>query len=124
VNLILVKNPSVVLFSILQTLKASTLLRQSQISAGSYDFADLGGVEILATKNYGVIVIGEYIREFWGEGGADTNWCCSSNGEARNDAEPVHASDKIELTKLTNKSADEQLVKSCQVRIQEQQSRN
>jgi len=74
----------------------------------------------IGDKEYGVIVIGRYAREAWGEGGADTNWCCSSKGEARNGAEPVHASHKTELTKLTNKSAREQLVKLCQVRIQEQ----
>jgi len=35
----------------------------------------------IGEKECGVIVIGRYAREAWGEGGADTNWCCSSKGE-------------------------------------------
>jgi len=77
----------------------------------------------IGDKEYAVIVIGEYAREAWGEGRADTNWCCSSKGEARNGAEPVHASHKTELTKLLSKPSYEKLVESCQVRIQEQKSR-
>jgi len=93
-------------------------------SCWQFPFRRSWGSRNIGDKEYGVIVIGEYVREAWGEGGADTNGCCSSNGEARNGAEPVHASVKTELTKLTNKSACEQLVKSYQVRIQEQKSRN
>ena len=70
-----------------------------------------------------MLVIGEHAREAWDEGGADTNWCCSSNGEARNGAGPVHASHETELTKLLSKPSYEKLAELCQVRIQEQKSR-
>ena len=70
-----------------------------------------------------MIVIGEYTREAWGEGGADMDWYCSSNSEAHNGAEPVYLSHKTELIKLMNESAYEKLTELCKVRIEAQKNR-
>ena len=74
-------------------------------------------------KKYDVIVIGEYTREAWGEGGADMDWYCSSNSEAHNGAEPVYLSHKTELIKLMNESAYKKLTELCKVRIEAQKNR-
>ena len=68
-------------------------------------------------KKYDVVVIGEYTREVWGEGGADLDWYCTSNTEAHNAATPVYLSHKTELIKMMNPSAYEILKDHCDLRI-------
>ena len=57
------------------------------------------------TREYGdeeitVVVIGEYTRTAWGEGGADFDWYCTSNSEAHVGRVPVYKSSEVELTKM------------------------
>ena len=66
---------------------------------------------------YEVIVIGEYTRQAWGDGGADMDWYCSSNTQAHDGAEPVYLSNKQELIKLMNLPAYEKLAELCSARI-------
>ena len=47
-----------------------------------------------------VVVIGEYTREAWGEGGADFDWYCSANSDAHNAKNPVYVTHKEELTRM------------------------
>jgi hypothetical protein len=68
-------------------------------------------------SNYEIIVIGEYTREAWGDGGADMDWYCSSNTEAHNGSQPVYISSKTELIAMMNENAYEILAKLCDARI-------
>ena len=68
-------------------------------------------------KKYDVVVIGEYTREAWGEGGADLDWYCTSNTEAHNAATPVYLSHRTELIKMMNQSAYEILKDHCDLRV-------
>ena len=74
-------------------------------------------------KKYEIVVIGEYTREAWGEGGADMDWYCSSNTEAHNGAQPVYISNKTELIAMMNKNAYEVLAKLCDARMEAMRSR-
>jgi hypothetical protein len=69
-------------------------------------------------SEYEIIVIGEYTREAWGEGGADMDWYCSSNTEAHKGAQPVYVSNKTELIAMMNQSAYDILTKFCDARMQ------
>jgi hypothetical protein len=60
-----------------------------------------------------VVVIGEYTRKAWGEGGADLDWYCTSNTEAHNSPTPVYLSQKAELVALMNQRAYEILKEKC-----------
>ena len=64
-------------------------------------------------SKHNVVVIGEYTREAWGEGGADLDWYCTSNTEAHNAPTPVYLSNKTELTALMNQPAYEILKAKC-----------
>ena len=46
-------------------------------------------VRVIGDKKVEVIVIGEYVRDAWGEGGADLDWYCTSNTEAHNSNVPL-----------------------------------
>jgi hypothetical protein len=60
-----------------------------------------------------VVVIGEYVRDAWGEGGADLDWYCTSNTEAHTSSVPVYISNKTELTKMMTPKSYEILAKRC-----------
>ncbi len=64
-----------------------------------------------------VVVIGEYERLAWGEGGADFDWYCTSNAEAHTGKLPVYKSSKIELLTMMGKSGYEELAKLCDSRV-------
>ena len=59
------------------------------------------------------MLITEYDRRSWGEGGEELNWYCSSNPEAHTAAEPVYVSEKYTLIKLMNQKAYDLLVEHC-----------
>jgi hypothetical protein len=63
-----------------------------------------------------VIVIGEYDRRGWGEGGHDFDWYCTGNTEAHIATEPLYLTSKDELIALMGKPAYEVLVEHCQAR--------
>jgi len=63
-----------------------------------------------------VVVIGEYDRRAWGEGGHDLDWYCSGNTEAHIGAEPVYLSSRTELIALIGEPAYTELVRLCQAR--------
>lgn len=64
-------------------------------------------------STYSIIVIGEYTREAWGEGGADLDWYCTSNTEAHNAALPLYLTNKVELIALMNEAAYQILKERC-----------
>ena len=64
-----------------------------------------------------VVVIGEYERSSWGEGGADFDWYCTSNSEAHTGKLPVYKSSKVELLTMMGKSGYEELAKLCDSRM-------
>ena len=74
------------------------------------------------TREYGdeqitVVVIGEYTRTAWGEGGADFDWYCTSNSEAHVGRVPVYQSSEVELTKMMGPKGYAELVKLCDSRM-------
>ena len=74
------------------------------------------------TREYGdeeitVVVIGEYTRTAWGEGGADFDWYCTSNSEAHVGKVPVYKSSEVELTKMMGRKGYAELVKLCDSRM-------
>ena len=74
------------------------------------------------TREYGdeqitVVVIGEYTRTAWGEGGADFDWYCTSNSEAHVGRVPVYQSSEVELTKMMGSKGYAELVKLCDSRM-------
>ena len=74
------------------------------------------------TREYGdeeitVVVIGEYTRTAWGEGGADFDWYCTSNSEAHMGRVPVYKSSEVELTKMMGRKGYAELVKLCDSRM-------
>ncbi len=64
-----------------------------------------------------VVVISEYDRRGWGEGGHDFDWYCSGNTEAHNGVNPVYIYAKDELTALIGEKAYEELVRICDERM-------
>ena len=74
------------------------------------------------TREYGdeeitVVVIGEYTRTAWGEGGADFDWYCTSNSEAHVGRVPVYKSSEVELTKMMGRKGYAELVNLCDSRM-------
>ena len=65
-----------------------------------------------------VVVITEYDRRGWGEGGHDLDWYCSGNTEAHVGQDPVFISSRDELIALIGKLAYDELVVHCEARIQ------
>jgi hypothetical protein len=63
-----------------------------------------------------VIVIGEYDRRGWGEGGHDFDWYCTGNTEAHVADEPLYLSSKDELIALMGAEGYAELVRHCEVR--------
>ena len=52
-----------------------------------------------------VVVLGEYDRRGWGEGGHDLDWYCTGNTDAHVGAEPVYISSKDEIVALIGQPA-------------------
>jgi len=63
-----------------------------------------------------VIVIGEYDRRGWGEGGHDFDWYCTGNTEAHTAIEPLYISSRDELVELMGIKAYDVLVTLCDKR--------
>ena len=70
-----------------------------------------------------VVVIGEYTREAWGEGGGDFDWYCSSNSEAHNAQQPVYISHREELIRMMTKNSYLVLRERCDQIMQAKNSR-
>ena len=70
-----------------------------------------------------VVVIGEYTRDAWGEGGAEMDWYCTSNTEAHNSPTPVYISQKAELVAMMNLKAYELLKIKCDLVMQSRKTR-
>jgi len=62
------------------------------------------------------VVLGEYDRRAWGEGGHDFDWYCTGNTEAHNAPEPVYINSKDEIIALIGEAAYNELVKMCHQR--------
>ena len=77
----------------------------------SWETREMGDKEIT------VVVIGEYERLAWGDGGADFGWYCTSNSEAHVGRVPVYQSNKIELTKMMGEAGYSELEKLCDSRM-------
>jgi hypothetical protein len=77
----------------------------------SWEIREMGDKEIT------VVVIGEYERLAWGDGGADFDWYCTSNSEAHVGRIPVYQSNKIELTKMMGEAGYSELEKLCDSRM-------
>ena len=60
-----------------------------------------------------VVVLGEYDRRGWGQGGHDFDWYCTGNTEAHTASEPVYINSKDEITALIGEAAYLELVKLC-----------
>ena len=63
-----------------------------------------------------VVVLGEYDRRGWGEGGHDLDWYCSGNTEAHVGTEPVYQSSKDEIIALIGEPAYAELARICDAR--------
>jgi hypothetical protein len=63
-----------------------------------------------------VVVLGEYDRRGWGEGGHDFDWYCTGNTEAHVGREPVYISSRDEIIALIGAPAYEELAKLCEAR--------
>jgi hypothetical protein len=77
----------------------------------SWEVREVGDTEVT------VVVIGEYERSAWGEGGADLDWYCTSNSEAHVGKVPVYKSSKTELIKMMGKAGYLELEKLCDSRM-------
>jgi hypothetical protein len=77
----------------------------------SWEVREVGDTEVT------VVVIGEYERSAWGEGGADLDWYCTSNSEAHVGKIPVYQSSKTELIKMMSKAGYLELEKLCDSRM-------
>ena len=73
-------------------------------------------VELANGDERTVMVIGEYDRPGWGDGGHDFDWYCTGNPEAHQATQPLYLSSKDELTELLGKKAYKKLVELCDVR--------
>jgi hypothetical protein len=59
------------------------------------------------------VVLGEYDRRGWGEGGHDFQWYCTGNTDAHVGAEPVYISSKDEIVALIGQAAYDVLAQMC-----------
>ena len=62
-------------------------------------------VELANGDERTVMVIGEYDRPGWGDGGHDFDWYCTGNPEAHQATQPLYLSSKDELSELLGKKA-------------------
>lgn len=63
-----------------------------------------------------VVVIAEYDRRGWGEGGHDLDWYCTGAPAAHVGAEPVYLSARDELVELMGQAAYDVLSEHCRAR--------
>jgi hypothetical protein len=63
-----------------------------------------------------VIVIAEYDRRGWGEGGHDLDWYCTTAPAAHVGADPVYVSSRDELVELMGQPAYDVLTEHCRAR--------
>jgi hypothetical protein len=77
----------------------------------SYETREVG------EREYSIIVIGEYERLAWGDGGEDFDWYCTSNTEAHVGKQPVYLSNQAELQRLMGEAAYAILAEHCDRRI-------
>jgi hypothetical protein len=68
--------------------------------------------------DYQVIVIEEYKRKNWGEGGHTMDWYCSSDTDAHTAQDPVYVSEKNTLVELIGANAYEVLKQHCDKRVE------
>ena len=77
----------------------------------SWETREMGDKEIT------VVVIGEYERLAWGEGGNDFDWYCTSNSEAHIGKIPVYQSSKTELIAMMGEAGYKELAKISDARM-------
>lgn len=65
-----------------------------------------------------VVILGEYDRRGWGEGGHDFDWYCSGNTEAHVGSEAVYRSSRDEIVALIGPEAYAVLEEACMAREQ------
>lgn len=65
-----------------------------------------------------VVILTEYDRRMWGEGGHDFDWYCSGNTEAHNGKDPVYIYAKDELIALIGEQAYAELARICDERVE------
>ncbi|MCP4742632.1 MAG: hypothetical protein GY871_10480 [Actinomycetales bacterium] len=63
-----------------------------------------------------VVVLGEYDRRNWGEGGHDFQWYCTGNPEAHVATDPVYVSSRDEIIALIGQPAYDVLADLCDKR--------
>lgn len=68
--------------------------------------------------SHDVVIISEYDRRGWGEGGHDLDWYCSSNTEAHIGPDPVYVSNRDELIALIGPDAYEVLAVHCSAHLE------
>jgi hypothetical protein len=78
----------------------------------SFEVREMGDRELQ------VVVIGEYERVAWGDGGLDFDWYCTDNPEAHVGKVPVYLSNQDELIALMGESAYQILKKHCDDRME------
>jgi hypothetical protein len=71
----------------------------------------------MGDKKISVVVIGEYERLAWGEGGNDFDWYCTSNSEAHTGKIPVYQSNKTELIAMMGETGYKELAKLSDARM-------
>lgn len=72
---------------------------------------------ITGDREISVVVIGEYERLAWGDGGDEFDWYCTSNTEAHTGSTPVYISSSFELITLMGQSAYDILKVHCDNRM-------
>jgi hypothetical protein len=60
-----------------------------------------------------VVVLGEYDRRGWGEGGHDFQWYCTGNTDAHIAIDPVYVGSKDEIVALIGQAAYDVLAEMC-----------
>jgi len=60
-----------------------------------------------------VVVLGEYDRRGWGEGGHDFQWYCTGNTDAHIATNPVYVGSKDEIVALIGQQAYDVLADLC-----------
>jgi hypothetical protein len=63
-----------------------------------------------------VLVLGEYDRRGWGEGGHDLDWYCTGNTDAHIGTEPVYISSRNEIVALIGEASYAELKTICDAR--------
>lgn len=67
---------------------------------------------------YEVVVLTEFDRRAWGEGGRELDWFCSTNTEAHVGSEPVYVSCRDELVAMIGAEAYDVLARYCAAHLE------